>query len=59
MISDSTHEITALLQAWNRGDQDALERLTPLIYHELHRVARQCMAGERAGRSVADNRLDQ
>jgi RNA polymerase sigma factor (TIGR02999 family) len=48
MISESTHEITALLQAWNRGDQDALERLTPLIYHELHRAARQCMAGERA-----------
>ena len=47
MISESTHEITALLQAWNRGEQDALERLTPMIYQELHRAARQCMARER------------
>jgi RNA polymerase sigma factor (TIGR02999 family) len=47
MISESNHEITALLQAWNGGDQDALERLTPLIYKELHRAARQCMARER------------
>ena len=47
MISESTHEITALLQAWSQGDQNALERLTPLIYEELHRAARQCMARER------------
>ncbi len=47
MNSESSHEITGLLQAWNQGDQDALERLTALIYHELHRTARQCMARER------------
>jgi RNA polymerase sigma factor (TIGR02999 family) len=47
MVSESTHQITALLLAWSRGDQDALERLTPLIYQELHRAARQCMARER------------
>ncbi len=47
MISESTHQITALLQAWNQGDQEALERLTPLVYHELHRAARRCMARER------------
>jgi len=47
MISESTHQITALLQAWNQGDQNALERLTPLVYRELHRAARQCMARER------------
>ncbi len=46
MISESTHQITALLQAWNRGDQDALDRLTALVYQELHRAARQCMARE-------------
>lgn len=47
MTSDSTHQITALLQAWNQGDATALEQLTPLVYHELHRSARQCMARER------------
>ncbi len=47
MIPESTHQITALLQAWNQGDQAALEQLTPLIYGELHRTARQCMARER------------
>ena len=47
MISESTHQITALLQAWNQGDQDALGRLTPLVYHELHRAAQRCMARER------------
>src|SRR5262245_58633246 len=30
MITSSTHEITELLQAWNRGDDQALEKLTPL-----------------------------
>jgi RNA polymerase sigma factor (TIGR02999 family) len=48
MISESTHQITALLQAWNQGDQEALDRLTPLIYHELHRAARKCMLRKRA-----------
>jgi len=47
MIPESTHQITALLHAWNLGDQQALDRLMPLIYHELHRAARQCMARER------------
>jgi RNA polymerase sigma factor (TIGR02999 family) len=31
----------------NQGDQEALERLTPLVYNELHRAARRCMARER------------
>jgi RNA polymerase sigma factor (TIGR02999 family) len=46
MTFESTHQITALLQALNQGDQQALEQLTPLVYHELHRVARRCMARE-------------
>ncbi len=47
MISATTHQITELLQAWSRGDQQALEQLTPLIYDELHRAARRCLARER------------
>jgi RNA polymerase sigma factor (TIGR02999 family) len=36
-----------LLQAWARGDASALERLTPLVYAELHKIARKYMAQER------------
>jgi hypothetical protein len=32
-------EITGLLKAWGRGDSAAMDRLTPLIYGELHRLA--------------------
>ena len=45
MPAASSHEITALLQAWNRGDEQALEKLTPLVYNELHRAAKRCIAG--------------
>ena len=45
-------DVTALLRAWGKGDQAALERLVPLVEPELHRIARRCMAGERAGHSL-------
>jgi RNA polymerase sigma factor (TIGR02999 family) len=43
----STHDFTVLLQAWGEGDAQALDRLTPLVYHELRRIARGYMAHER------------
>ena len=43
---------TGLLQRWAQGDQGALERLIPLVHHELHRIAIRCMAGERGGHSL-------
>jgi len=43
----SQQEITGLLQAWSDGDQAALESLTPLVYAELHRLAKHYMAQER------------
>jgi RNA polymerase sigma-70 factor (ECF subfamily) len=45
-------DVTALLRAWRHGDEAALERLVPLVEPELHRIARRCMAGERAGHSL-------
>jgi RNA polymerase sigma-70 factor, ECF subfamily len=45
-------EVTGLLLQWGRGNEDALERLIPLVYQELHRIARRCMAGERVGHSL-------
>jgi RNA polymerase sigma-70 factor, ECF subfamily len=50
-------EITRLLRAWQSGDKAALDRLTPLVYGELHRMARRCMAGENPGNSLQPTAL--
>lgn len=39
--------MTELLQAWSRGDADALEQLMPLVHHELRQMARRMLASER------------
>ena len=52
MEAPRSREITRLLQAWSAGDQAALEKLTPLVYQELHRAARHYMAGERSGHTL-------
>ena len=46
-MAPSPHEITTLLQAWGAGDKGALDKLMPLVYRDLHRLARRHMAGER------------
>lgn len=46
-----------LLRAWGRGDQAALDRLTPLIYDELRRHARRYMRQERAGHTLQGTAL--
>ena len=35
-----SHRVTELLVAWSKGDERALEALTPLVYDELRRLAR-------------------
>jgi len=45
-------EITELLKAWGSGDAAALDRLTPLVYDELRRLARRHMRNERAGNNT-------
>ena len=44
--------VTGLLLQWGQGDEAALERLIPLVYRELHQIARRCMAGERGDHSL-------
>ena len=44
--------VSKLLRAWSDGDQSALQHLTPLVYRELHRLARRYMQSERAGHSL-------
>lgn len=47
MIEPSSQEITQLLLAWGRGDEAARDRLIPIVYHELRRMARHYMRRER------------
>src|SRR5262245_65550730 len=46
MTTPSSQEVTRLLLAWRIGDQEALERLTPLVYGELRRMAHRYMRRE-------------
>jgi RNA polymerase sigma factor (TIGR02999 family) len=45
-------DVSVLLRAWSGGDQSALEKLTPIVYDELHRQARRYMRRERPGHSL-------
>ncbi|MDE3179082.1 MAG: sigma-70 family RNA polymerase sigma factor [Acidobacteriota bacterium] len=51
------HEVTQLLQAWSGGDENALEKLVPLVESELHRLARRYMARERPGHTLQPTAL--
>jgi RNA polymerase sigma factor (TIGR02999 family) len=45
-------DVSALLRAWSKGDQNALQALTPIVYKELHRLARRYLRRERSGHSL-------
>ena len=51
------HEVTQLLVAWSDGDRAALDQLTPLVYEELHRLARNHMSRERQGHTLQTSAL--
>jgi len=53
----ATHEITRLLSDWKSGDAAALNRLMPLVYDELHRLARRYMAAEQTGHPLQTTAL--
>ena len=50
-------DVSMLLRAWADGDQHALEKLTPIVYDELRRLARYYMSGERTGNSLQTTAL--
>jgi len=52
-----TDDVSTLLRAWSDGDQSALERLTPVVYEELRRLAHRYMKGERSGHSLQTTAL--
>ena len=49
---EESAEITRLLKAWGSGDSAALDRLTPLVYERLRRMARGYMRNERPGHTL-------
>ena len=49
---DSSQQITTLLRAWEQGDQNALEQLTPLVYDELRSLAHRRMSRENEGHTL-------
>src|SRR3954464_9855493 len=53
----ASDDVCELLRAWSAGDTSALERLTPIVYDELHRLARRYMRGERPGQSLQTTAL--
>ena len=52
MKESSPHEVTQLLRAWSEGREEAPGRLMPLVYDELHRLARIHMAREHPGHTL-------
>ncbi|MDT5159277.1 MAG: hypothetical protein QOC99_355 [Acidobacteriota bacterium] len=49
--------VTGLLTDWSNGDQTAYERLVPLVYAELHRLAHHYMSRERGNHTLQTTAL--
>jgi RNA polymerase sigma-70 factor (ECF subfamily) len=56
-MAASQHEVTGLLRQWREGDKEALDKLTPLVYDELHRLAHQYISRERPGHTLQTTAL--
>jgi RNA polymerase sigma-70 factor (ECF subfamily) len=57
MESKSPNEVTQLLQAWGKGDEEALQKLLPIVYKELHRLAASYMGKESPGHTLQTSAL--
>jgi len=56
-METSSDEVTRLLRDWGSGDQQALEKLVPLIYNELRQMAHKCLYRERPGHTLQTTAL--
>jgi RNA polymerase sigma factor (TIGR02999 family) len=56
-MESQAHQLTELLHSWSRGDEGALEKLMPLVYDDLHRLARRYLADERPGHTLQTTAL--
>ncbi|MBL8237491.1 MAG: sigma-70 family RNA polymerase sigma factor [Bryobacterales bacterium] len=50
--SETPADVSQLLRAWSAGEAGALDRLAPIVYDELHRIARSHMARERSSHTL-------
>ena len=57
MPTSTPREITQLLQAWSHGDQSAVDQVIPLVYVELHRLAKGYMRSEREAQPLQTTAL--
>lgn len=57
MTTPSSKEVTQLLQAWGNGDKAAFNRLVPVVYDELRRLANHYMRRERPGQTLQTTAL--
>lgn len=55
--ADPAGTITALLEDWQGGDDSALERLMPLVYSEMRRIARSHLSAERPAHTLQPTAL--
>jgi RNA polymerase sigma factor (TIGR02999 family) len=51
-MAPEQHQVTKLLHEWTEGNQEALDHLMPLVYHQLRRLASRCLGGERPGHTL-------
>jgi len=56
-VKSSQNEVTQLLLDWGNGDKAALDKLVPIVYQELRRVAAYYMRRERPGHSLQTSAL--
>jgi len=56
-MTTAPHQVTQLLQQWSEGDQNALDKLMPMVHDELHRLAHQHMRRESAGHVLQTSAL--
>ena len=57
MVSDSPRSITQLLDAWGRGDRDALDALVPQVYAMLHQQAQRALRNQPDGHTLQPTAL--
>src|SRR5262245_751831 len=56
-MTPSPKDVTQLLEEWSKGDQAALDELIPLVYEELHRMAKRHLGRERPGHTLQTTAL--
>jgi RNA polymerase sigma factor (TIGR02999 family) len=56
-MSQAPEDVTSMLVQWGQGDREALDRLVPVVYDELHRIAERCFRRERSNNTLQPTAL--